>query len=110
MDKQRGHYLGTEIDGKWWRRHRKNHFLARGLGEWWQDEEGLYFLRYLTKEPIFIPFSLVKAVKTGKWHAGRRAAGKEIVKVFWQSEGQSLCSGFVVPGGKEEAHPVGFQP
>lgn len=31
---QIGHYLGTEIDEKWWRRYRKNKFLARGNGEY----------------------------------------------------------------------------
>ncbi len=103
MDKKKAHYLGTECDGKWWKRYREGRFFARGIGEFWQNKEGLYFLKSLTKEPFFIPFNQIIAVKTGKWHAGRWAAGKDVIKILWQRQGQSLCSGFVFPRGKEEA-------
>lgn len=102
MEKRRGHYLGTEIDGKWWKRYRKNQFLARGLGDYWQNEEGFYFLREATQEPIFIPFRQALAIKTGKWHSGRWAMGRDIIKIVWQSEGHELSSGFIVAGGKKE--------
>ncbi|MGQ9471540.1 MAG: PH-like domain-containing protein [Candidatus Aminicenantales bacterium] len=102
MEKRRGHYLGTEIDGKWWKRYGKNQFLARGLGDYWQNEEGFYFLRYATQEPIFIPFRQALTIKTGKWHFGRWAMGRDIIKIVWQSEGHELSSGFIVAGGKKE--------
>jgi hypothetical protein len=30
---KQGHYFGTEIDGKWWRRYRESGYSARGSGE-----------------------------------------------------------------------------
>ena len=51
MDKKKGHYIGTEINEKWWSRYRGEGFFARGNGEYWFDEDFFYFRRYLTKEP-----------------------------------------------------------
>ena len=47
IKKRRGHYLGTEVDGKWWSRYRKDGFFARGLGKYWIENSFLYFLRHL---------------------------------------------------------------
>jgi hypothetical protein len=44
IEKRRGHYLGTEIDEKWWRRYRKDGFLARGLGEYWIENSFYIFI------------------------------------------------------------------
>ena len=49
MEKRPGHYLGTEIGESWWRRYRADGFFARGNGELWLDESGLWFSRYLTQ-------------------------------------------------------------
>lgn len=102
MEKKTGHYLGTEIDEKWWKRYRKDRFFARGNGEYWHDEQGFYFLRYLTKEPLFIPFESILEIKSGKWHSGRWSAGVEILKIIWNKEGWRLSSGFRVSVKKEE--------
>lgn len=96
MEKAVGHYLGTEIDEKWWRRYMRGGFLARGVGKYWMDDTALHFLRDLTKVPLQIPFSAMRAVKTGKFHAGRWNLGRPIVKVLWEHEGQRLSSGFVI--------------
>jgi hypothetical protein len=103
MDRRRGHYLGTEIDGKWWKRYTKERFFARGNGEYWYDDEAFYFLRYLAQDPIVIPFGTVSAAKAGTWHAGRWGSGNLIVKLLWAHQGQSLSSGFILSHQKPEA-------
>jgi hypothetical protein len=103
MDRRRGHYLGTEIDEKWWKRYTKEGFFARGNGEYWYDDEAFYFLRYLTQDPIVIPFDKVSTVKAGTWHAGRWGWGNLIVKFLWAHQGQSLSSGFILSYQKPEA-------
>ena len=60
---RRGHYLGTEVGGKWWRRYRGRGFFARGNGSYWADSEAFRFLRYLTRKPLEIPFARVTAVE-----------------------------------------------
>ena len=96
QNKQVGHYLGTEIDGKWWKRYHKNKFLARGNGEYSVRENSFCFLRYMTKSPLEICFEDIVDVKIGKWHAGKWYAGWSIVKIFWMREGMRLSSGFAV--------------
>jgi hypothetical protein len=91
-----GHYLGTTIAGKWWRRCSRDGLLARGIGEFWIDPSALFFRRYLTKVPIVISFSDVLDVKVGKWHSGRWAGGAPVVKVVWNKAGNDLSSGFVL--------------
>ena len=54
---KKGNYLGTEVDGRWWRRYRAPTFFARGNGELWLDEDGLHFLRRMTKTPLSISWS-----------------------------------------------------
>jgi hypothetical protein len=92
----RGHYVGTELDGKWWRRYRGRGFFARGNGRYWTDSEAFRFLRYLTRTPLEIPFARVSAVETGTRHAGRWCMGAPIVKIVWEEDGHRLSSGFVV--------------
>jgi hypothetical protein len=96
MERKKGHYLGTEIDEKWWKRYRRDKFFARGNGEYWLDEEGLCFRRYLTKRLICVPFERIEQIKLGKWHAGRWCGGLLVLKILWRKDGQSLSSGFVV--------------
>jgi hypothetical protein len=103
MDGRRGLYLGTEIDEKWWKRYTKEGFFARGNGEYWYDDEAFYFLRYLTQDPVVIPFDKVDSVKVGTWHAGRWAWGNLIIKLLWVHQGQSLSSGFILSYQKPEA-------
>jgi hypothetical protein len=101
MQKQTGSYLGTEIDERWWKRYRQAGFFARGSGEYWFDEDALCFLRYLTKRPLRIPYAAIRRIDTGTFHAGKWILGHPIVKIIWQSDGQSLSSGIAVHGGDE---------
>ena len=103
MDGRPGRYLGTEIDEKWWKRYTKEGFFTRGNGEYWYDDEAFYFLRYLTQDPVVIPFDKVDSVKVGTWHAGRWAWGNLIIKLLWVHQGQSLSSGFILSYQKPEA-------
>jgi len=103
MEKRRGLYLGTEMDGKWWKRYTQGGFFAGGNGEYWYDDDAFYFLRDLTRDPIVIPFDTVCGFKTGTWHSGRWASGNLIIKLLWAHQGQSLSSGFVLSHQKAEA-------
>lgn len=105
-NRRKGHYLGTEIGEKWWKRYRKDKFFARGNGEYWLDDTGLYFRRYLTQNPIKIPFAKVMEVKIGKSHAGRWLLGSPVLKLIWQTDGLRLSSGFIVSRSKEETEAV----
>jgi len=96
-----GHYFGTVIGGKWWKRYRKAHMFARGKGSYWYDEEAFYFLRLLTKTPMRIPFGAMTGFETGQWHAGQWAGGKKVLKIVWEKEGERLSSGFTVAGEAE---------
>lgn len=98
-----GLYLGTEIDEKWWRRYMKDKLFARGNGEYWFDDEGFYFRRYLTKKVIFIPFNSVLEIKLGTFHAGRWCLGNLILKIVWRKEELRLSSGFLISKYKRDA-------
>ena len=104
--KKRGHYLGTELGGKWWRRYTRDGFLSRGNGEYWMDTSALFFRRYLTDTPIVIFFDDVLEVKTGKWHSGRWAFGAPVVKVVWKKGDNMLSSGFVFSRDSSETEAL----
>lgn len=91
-----GAYLGTEIDGSWWRGYRGKGFFARGNGAFWHDGESFFFRRFLTRRALVIPFDRVVRVETGTSHAGRWLGGRLIVKIVWSGDGHELSSGFVV--------------
>lgn len=93
---RRGHYLGTEIDEKWWRGYWRDGLLARGVGDYWIGDSAFFFRRYLTRAPMMIPFEDVRDVKLGTWHAGRWAGGAQVVKIVWEKAGHRLSSGFVL--------------
>ena len=102
IKKRRGHYLGTEIDGKWWRRYRKDGFLASGLGEYWIENSFFYFYRHLTVNPILIALCDVSEIKIGKSHSGSWAGGKPVVKIIWEKDNRKLCSGFILSADERE--------
>ena len=103
---RKGHYLGTVIDEKWWKRYKKDKFFARGNGEYWFDDTTFYFRRYLTKNPIKIPLSKVAEIRLGKSHAGRWLLGTPVVKFIWEKDGLQLSSGFLVSRDKHEVESL----
>jgi hypothetical protein len=95
LDPVKGNYAGTVIDRRWWRRYRRKTFFARGSGRLWLEEEGLFFLRYLTRKPLFIPFPAMTGTRTARWHAGRWGGGRDFLVIDWRAEGLELSSGFL---------------
>jgi hypothetical protein len=96
MQKRQGHYLGTEVEGRWWRRYTQAPFFSRGNGTYWYDERAFYFCRYLTRTPLELLLERIQEIRVGRWHAGRWAWGAPIVKLVWVNDGMSLISGFVL--------------
>jgi len=92
--KKQGNYFGTEIDGRWWKRYRAPAFFARGNGELWLDEEGLHFLKKLTKAPLTITWAEGTGASLGKSHAGRWALGRPVLKVAFRRDDLDLSAGF----------------
>jgi hypothetical protein len=93
-DRGKAQYVGTEIDGRWWKRYRAPGFFARGNGTYRFEAGELVFDRALTKELTRISLVEVMDVTFGTWHAGTWLAGKPIVKVTWEHDGARLSSGF----------------
>lgn len=90
-----GSYLGTEVDGKWYKRYGAEGFFARGSGQWWFEEGAFCFRRKLLKTPLRIEFSSVTGIRTGAWHAGKWVMREAVVKVDWDNGGHAMSSGFV---------------
>lgn len=103
---RRGHYLGTEVDERWWRRYAEGGFLARGMGTWWLDDAAFRFHRKLTGAPLAIAFADVLEVRLGRWHAGKWAGGAPVVKVVWAKDSVRLSAGFVVGRDLREAEAL----
>jgi len=93
-ERQKAQYVGTEIDGKWWKSYRTDGFLMRGNGHYWLEANALTFHRLLTKEPLRIPFEVITGARIGSRHAGKWLVGSPIVKIDWTSpDGVRLTSG-----------------
>ena len=101
-----GHYLGTEIDEKWWKRYKKSPFFARGNGTYHYDDKAFYFLKYLTNEPLSIPLNRIVDFKIGKWHAGRWGAGMPVLKIIWENDDLRLSSGFLLSKNREDIEKI----
>jgi hypothetical protein len=95
---KRGNYFGTESEDKWWKRYRAPAFFARGNGEFWMDEEGIHFLKLLTKTPLTIGWSEASGAMLGMSHGGRWALGRPILKVAFRRQGEELVAGFYLSG------------
>lgn len=102
INEKTGLYLGTVIDDKWWKRYMKDKMFARGNGKYWNDDRAFYFHRYLTKDPISIPWELVKDIKAGQCHAGKWCMGLPILKILWRKNDLELSSGFLLSKKAEE--------
>ncbi len=101
-----GKYFGTEINEKWWKRYTKDKMLARGNGTFSYNEQSISFLRQLTENPIDIKFEKIDELKIGKWHAGQWGAGRLIIKVIWEKDGQILSSGFSISKNHTEIEEI----
>jgi len=101
-DKKKGNYFGTEIDRKWWKRYRKDGLFARGNGRFWLDEEGIRFHKLLTRSPLLIRWEEITGATLGKWHAGRWAAGRPVLKVDFVRGGLNLCAGFYLSSDRQQ--------
>jgi len=99
--RSKGGYAGTIIDRRWWRRYCRQGFFARGSGVLWLEEEGLFFRRYLTRRPLFIPFPAMTGTRSAGWHAGRWGGGREFLVIDWRAGDLSLSSGFLLSGGAD---------
>lgn len=99
--KRPGYYFGTAIDGKWYRRYGQGMY-SRGSGEYWFEKDGLYFSRYLTAKPLFIPYSEMTDVQIGKWHCGKWGMGYKVIKIYW-GKATELSSGFILSKDNEAA-------
>jgi hypothetical protein len=87
-------YLGTEINGKCWKRYRKNKMFTRGDGKFYADDKMIYFHRLLTNDPISIDIKDITGYSMAKWHSGKWMMGYHVLKVNWQKDGLVLSSGF----------------
>jgi len=101
INKQKGFYLGTEVQERWWHRYRGDKMFTRSDGEYWLDDDYFYFHRFFTRNTICVPLANILEVKIGRWHSGRWALGKYILKLVWHRNGKKLSSGFVVPSQHE---------
>ena len=95
-ERKKGNYFGTEIDQRWSRRFREDGFFARGNGELWFEEGGLFFRRFLTKTPLEIGWDEMTGARLGRWHSGRWGAGRPILKIDFRRHGQELSAGFLL--------------
>ncbi len=93
---KQGHYFGTEIDGKWWRRYRAPGFFARGNGEFDLDVIGIHFKRKLAKELLHIGWDEITSTDVGKWHAGQWGGRRPVLKVSFHRDGLALTAGFTL--------------
>jgi hypothetical protein len=78
----------------------------RGNGTYWYDDKGFYFLRHLTKTPIFIPCHAITKIKLDTRNSGRWAFGNLIIKFVWKKKDLILSSGFIVSDSNEETKNI----
>lgn len=98
----KGYYIAT-VELPSGRRHRGRGLFARGNGEWEIAKDALRFRRYLTSEPLCIPFADIRAVTLGgSWFAGRWLLGAQAVLVEWARDGTPMRSGFLLSGKRAD--------
>lgn len=101
--KNRGQYLGTEIDHKWWRRYSKGGFFTRGIGEYWIKDGSLYFQHYSRQKPFRLPIQDIVEIALCPWERRTRSGWTPIIKLIWQKDGRWLSSVFALSGNLDEA-------
>jgi len=93
---RRGSYFGTTVGGTWWHRYKEPPFFARGNGEFWLDDDGIGFVKTLTKHPITIAWGEITGVSLGRGHAGQWGAGRPVLKVRFNRDARDLEAGFLL--------------
>jgi hypothetical protein len=97
LEREKGQYLGTEVNGRWWKTYRRDGLSLRGNGHYWIENDALMFHRLLTKEPFRIPLAAITGARIGSRHGGKWLAGSPIVKIDWTaSDGTRLSNGIGV--------------
>ena len=103
MEPRRGSYLGTERDGRWWKRALGEGLFVKGLGSSLIDEHGIVFRRIGINRDIVIPYASMRGVRIGNWHGGTWSARRPILKIDWEHVGRAHSSGFLIPDRTEAA-------
>jgi hypothetical protein len=82
-------YLGaTPKDGE--------HYLLKGMGEFWYDKLGIMFQRYIVKQQLSISWHLIISARTGFLHAGRLSVFRPILLIKWKNQDKEAESGFIL--------------
>lgn len=83
------YYLETRLDSG--RRFPGWGFMMRGNGIFYTGAAGIYFLRYATKEPMYIPYRNIKGIDVGP--SGQARTGRlPMMHIHWQYEDMNLTS------------------
>jgi hypothetical protein len=100
--KNRGQYLGTEIDHKWWRRYSKGGFSTRGIGEYWIKDGSLHFQHRTRQQPIRLPIKDIVEIILCPCKKRTRIGQTPVIKLVWKKDDTWLTSGFAISGSLEE--------
>ncbi len=95
--RRRGIYVGTlRLQQPWYARMMKHQsFPAKGLGEYWYDYKGFYFVGSESSRGLVIPSETIIRVDTGFRH-GTTLSRSKILKIVWRSGAEKVSSGFIV--------------
>ena len=96
LEQGKGSYLGTVIEGKWWKPCFRGGLLCKAPGSWQLGEGGLYFLRLLTRKPLFFPFAAMRGLTVSRSHAGNFVFKPVVISLDWEKDGRLLNSGLVL--------------
>lgn len=96
LEQGRGSYLGTVIEGKWWKPYFRDGMLCKAPGRWQLGADGLYFLRLFTRKPLFFPFAAMRGLTVSRSHAGNFVFKPVVISLDWVEGGRWLSSGLVL--------------
>ena len=100
--KKSGHYLGTRIEHKWWRRYTEEGFMTRGNGEYWIADGSLFFQHRARQDPIHLPLCDIVEVALSPCKERAPNIGRPVVHLTWKKDGRWLSSGFILSSSAEE--------
>ncbi len=92
------YYLETDFPNR--RRFLGWGFMVRGNGVFYMGASGLYFLRYATTDPLYIPYRYITGIDVGP--SGRAKTGRlPMLHINWQYRDMILTS-FIAVSRSEE--------